>query len=269
MGFKELIESGQYKTSRITVAIPPGQSFGGPITGVTSELGSTYILLGISATKECRVRLYSTSESIALDSARAPLDFTIDPDVGLNLEAYLTSSQLQLTFDPPVIGTAFDGSNTWLSVSSSAGSANVQVVAYPIDDQTISRETLIVTSSVSTGIAVSGSVVSPKSFMILGATSDFLARLRLYSTTLDDVPTEEKIRVFGVQPPTGSKLIADLVFDSASFFYKINPVLEGYTWAGGQNYSTGTNVVHYILENLSGTSPAPVTASLEIISLED
>lgn len=267
MGFKELVESG-VPASRVTVPVPRS-SVGGIVQGATSTLGSTYVLLGASAGKACRVRLYSTSQSIALDNARAEGTFDINPDVGLNLEVVFTEDgPKSITFNPPVIGTSFDGTNTWYNISSSLGAPNLQFTAYPIDRGDIVREQLLITRSVSTGVAVSGSIFSPNSFLILSGSVNYVSRLRLYSTDLASVSTTEKNRSFGVTPPTGSKLIADLMFDSGGFAYKINPVLEAYTWNGTQ-YSTGTNTVYYILQNLSGTSPAPMTASLQIISLED
>jgi hypothetical protein len=265
---KKLLEDGEFIPTRVTVPIPP-TSTGGEVRGVTSEFGSTYALLGAIASKACRVRLYSTSQSIAIDAPRAINNLTIDPDVGLNLEVVFSGDGVQsLTFDPPVLATVFTGSSTWFNVSSSAGSPNVRILAYPIESQNLTREELIITRSVSSGTPVSGSVPSKKSFLILSGSANYLARLRLYSTDINVVPTAEKTRAFGTQPPAGSKLIADLMFDSATFSYKINPILEAYTW-DGTNYSLGTNEVHYILENRSATSPAPLTASLQIISLED
>jgi hypothetical protein len=266
MGFKELIGSGQFTTNRVTVPIPDNGS--GTTQNAVSGLGSTYVLLGISAANECRVRLYSTSQSVALDAPRAPLDFVIDPEVGLNLEAYMSGSSLSFTFDPPILATSFDGSNTWFNISSSVGSPpNVQILAHPLEFQNIVRAELPISRSVTTGTAVSGSVTTPKSFLILSGSATAVSRLRLYSTDLINVPSGERTRDFGVQPPSGSKLIADLMFDSASFSYKINPVLEAYTWDGVE-YTSGTGTVHYILENRAGGT-LPVTASLHILSLED
>jgi hypothetical protein len=269
-GFKDAIESGEYTPTRTTVSIPPGTSTGGQLTGVVTELGSTYILLGMSATEPCRVRLYSTSQSVGLDNTRPINNFDINPEVGLNLEVFFSDTGTKtLTFDIPVIATALTGSDTWFSVSSSVG-VNPQVVAtaYTLSNQNLTREPLIISRSVTTTTPVSGSVSSKKSFLILSASASHVSRLRLYSVDTALVPTQEKTRAFGTQPPTGSKLIADLMLDTANFSYKINPVLEAHTWVGS-DYSAGANVVYYILENRSGTSPASVTASLHIISLED
>jgi len=270
MGFKELVASGQFAPSRITVNIPSGESTGGEITGATVELGSTYVLLGMSAQRNCRVRLYSTSESVALDAPRAPFDFTIDPNVGLNLEVLLSGSERSITFDPPVIGTTFANRTTWFRVSSSIGNPNVQFTAYQIQPRGVSipEQYLTISASIGSGSMVSGSMnSSPKSFLIRAASSSVESRLRLYSSPIDVISSTEKARPFGTQPPSSSKLIADLMFDSASFVYKINPVLEGYTWSGTE-YKLGTGTVGYILENRTATTAA-VTASALILSLED
>jgi hypothetical protein len=101
--------------------------------------------------------------------------------------------------------------------------------------------------------------------------TDFASRLRLYSTDMSDVPLAEQIRSFGTQPNSGSKLIADMMFDSASFSYPLVPVLEAYTW-DDPNYIPGVNRTSYILENKSTVSTVysgSLNTSLTIYSLED
>lgn len=270
MGFKELVASGSYVPNRITVNVPPGSSTGGIVQGPTADFGSTYVLLGMFAQRNCRVRLYSTSESVALDSARAPFDFTIDPAVGLNLEVFLSGSERTITFDPPVIATTFADRTTWFNVSSSIGNPNVQFTAYQIQPRSTSLPelTIGISASIASGSSVSGSLDTvSKSFLIRAASGSEISRLRLYSTDVTLISSTEKERPFGTQPPSSSKLITDLMFDSASFLYKINPVLEGYTWAG-DDYKLGTNTIGYILQNRTAATAA-VTASVLILSLED
>lgn len=101
--------------------------------------------------------------------------------------------------------------------------------------------------------------------------TDFASRLRLYSTDMGDVPAAEISRSFGTQPNSGSKLIADMMFDSASFNYPLVPVLEAYTWED-QNYIPGVNRTGYILENLSDVTTVysgSLNSSLTIYTLED
>jgi len=101
--------------------------------------------------------------------------------------------------------------------------------------------------------------------------TDFASRLRLYSTDIEDVPLAEQIRPFGNVPNSGSKLIADMMFDSASYHYPLVPVLEGFTWED-PNYSPGVNRTSYILENLSAVATVysgSLNADLTIYNLED
>lgn len=101
--------------------------------------------------------------------------------------------------------------------------------------------------------------------------TDFASRLRIYSTDMSDVPLEEQTRSFGTQPNSGSKLIADMMFDSASFNYPLVPVLEAYTW-DEPNYIPGVNRTSYILENLSSVTTVysgSLNTSLTIYTLED
>lgn len=101
--------------------------------------------------------------------------------------------------------------------------------------------------------------------------TDYAARIRLYSTDIEDVPLAEKIRPFGNVPNSGSKLIADMMFDSASYQYPLVPVLEAYTW-DDPNYSPGVNRTSYILENLSNVTTVysgSLNADLTIYNLED
>jgi hypothetical protein len=101
--------------------------------------------------------------------------------------------------------------------------------------------------------------------------TDFASRLRIYSTDMTDVPLEEQTRSFGTQPNSGSKLIADMMFDSASFNYPLVPVLEAYTWEE-PNYIPGVNRTSYILENLSSVTTVysgSLNTSLTIYTLED
>jgi hypothetical protein len=88
---------------------------------------------------------------------------------------------------------------------------------------------------------------------------------------MSDVPLAEQTRSFGTQPNSGSKLIADMMFDSASFNYPLVPVLEAYTWED-PNYIPGVNRTSYILENLSDVTTVysgSLNSSLTIYTLED
>ena len=103
--------------------------------------------------------------------------------------------------------------------------------------------------------------------------TDFASRLRLYSTDISDVPASEISRSFSTETNSGSKLIADMMFDSASLEYPLVPILEAYAWEESSgSYIPGANKVGYVLENLSDVTTVysgSLNTSLKIYSLED
>lgn len=273
MGLIQQIEDGT-KFKRVNTTIT---KFGGDFT----ESGSTYrqafggafILLKVSANEPCRIRLYSDESSMTTDAPRAIGNFNISESVGLIADINLDTT-LSLTFDPPIIGNTFSDGNTYYNISGSQAETAVTFTTYPIGeigDSSTDRSTIVIRESniSNTGYGKSGSLTTPKSFLILSASaSTSQSRLRLYSTTVNNVPQTEIIRTFDTASVSGSKLIADFIFDSASFGYKLVPILEAYTWKDNQ-YTLGTGQVGYILQNISSTPTINTTASLYIYSTED
>ena len=239
------------------------------ISGSTTAFNYSYILLGITSQAPCRVRLYSDSSSMVLDANRVTSSFALNPAVGLILDTELDSSSLSLEFDPPIIGTTFSNGQTWYNINSTT-THSVTITSYPIEFTTASRSQIAVSGSglLTGSTGVQGNIYSPKSFILLsGSASQSESRLRLYSQDINSVPNAEKVRAFGAEPATGSALIVDIAFDSASLQYKLVPILEGYNL---NTYSVGQNSVGYILQNISTTAASTnVTASLHVYSIED
>lgn len=270
MGLLEQLAAGhQFRRTTTTITGAGGVSTGQVSTG----LGGSYILLTASSTKTCRVRLYPDSSSLVIDEPRSLTNFNVSASVGLTADIYLTGSAPSLTFNPPIIGTRYNGNVVWYTVSGSVGAFTVTLTTYPIaalDDDAIDRSSIDIqrASVPSTGNGVSGSVTTDKSFLILSASSTYQpARLRLYSTSHTEIPSGEVTRSFGTASSAGANLIADMMFDSASYGYRLTPVLEGYTYQG-TNYYTGTNTLGYILQNMSGAATT-ISASLYVYATED
>jgi len=262
MGIFELAQSGSNLTRKL-VSISSS-----PATGKTTGFGTSYILLGVQTQGPCRIRLYSDSASVDIDNSRPTSSFDINPSVGLVLDTELTGSVTRLIFNPPIIGTTFSGSETWHNISSSAAQT-ATFTAYPIEFAEFPSRTILTFSgsNIDTGsTGVEGNITSPKGFLILSGSADTGSRLRLYSRPIDQVPLVEKVRAFGENPITGSSIIADMAFDSASFSYKLSPSLEAYNL---ESYSNGNNLVGFILQNQSTTNGATITASLLIYPTEN
>jgi hypothetical protein len=266
MGLIEQIQSGSIFTKKTV-----GLSSTAPKTLGATYMGASYILLNISATEPCRVRLYGNSSSIAVDDVRPSSSFDYSASVVLNLDTGLTPGTQSIEFIPPIIAsTHLDLNQTWYNIENSTNT-NVSIQYYPIELNTSSRDFINVPAYPGISLAAYeksfGNITSPKSFLIIGSYSENQdIRLRLYSRPIDQVPNYEKDRAFITSSATGSSLICDLLFDSASYLYKVTPVLQAYNL---ESYETGNNRVGYILENLSGSPQSGVYASVQIYPLED
>lgn len=241
---------------RNTVTLPVG-------SGSTTMFGSGYILLDITSVGETRTRLYSDSASVQIDNLRTTASFNVSASVGLSLDTYIPTAS-KLIFDPPIVATTFSGSTTFYNVSGSG----VTLTYYPIESIYATRQELTVyATSLPVGTSVQGNLTSPKSFIILSASaSTSQSRLRLYSRDITTIPSTELTRVYGAAIADDASLIVDMIFDSASYAYKLSPVLQAYNLT---SYNNPENLVGYRIENISSTSTiSNVTASLYIYPIE-
>lgn len=242
-------------------------------SGSTQAVGGAFILLNASVfgNTPCRLRLYSDQTSRDIDADRPTGSFNLTQSVALIADIVFTNNNT-INFDPPIIGNTYDGGNVWYNLSGGSTALTASITSYQIaisNDSFEGRMGISVSASAipTTGYGVSGSIVTPKSFIILSGSATSESRLRLYSRPIGEVPLTEMTRSFDTQSQDGSLLIADLMFDSGSFQYPLVPVLEAYTWNAG-NYSVGNNQIGYILQNRSaGTTN--ITASLYVYSTED
>jgi len=236
-------------------------------------MGSSFILLSAKAggSLPCRLRLYSYLSIMDIDANRPTGSFNLTQSVALVADIVLTTTN-QFNFDPPIIGSTYAGNVYWTINTPTTTPTTITLTSYPIEENGGTgddRTSLIITgSSVAPGsYNTRGTITSPKSFIILTGSADVPSRLRLYSRPIDEVPAGEITRTFGTAISDGALLIADLMFDSASFQYPLVPILEAYNWQK-QNYAVGNNEVGYILENLT-VSPATITASLYLYKTEN
>lgn len=261
MGIFELAKSGSNLT-RQTVSVTNS-----PSTGELVALSHSYILLNVTVNNPCRIRLYSDSTSLTIDEPRPTLTFDVLPAVGLITDTVITSQSYTLNFDPPIIGATYDGS-TWYNISGSDVTATFTY--YPIEFSYESRETMTISTNLTLapGTTVEGNITSPKSFLILSASCTHPeVRLRLYSRDVSTISQSERSRQFGTIPSDQSSLIADMMFDSALYGYKLTPILQAYNLS---NLRVGENFVGYILQNVSpSTSLADITASIYVYPVED
>lgn len=270
MGLIERIQSGSlFKRGEVAVSSVPA-------TGNFTNPGATYILLGISSTEPCRVRLYGESASVAIDAGRPSSSFDYSASVALNLDAGLTPGSQSVTFTPPIFASTDNSGSiprTWYNIEST-NPATVTISYYPIELDTTTRQWLTIPNNtgvtLGTNVTSSGEVVSPKSFIILNtfftSSANLSARLRLYSRPIADIDNTEKNRAFITQPASDSHLIADLLYDVGDYLYPVSPILQAYNL---ENYLSGSNRVGYILENTAGSSQSNMKIAVNLCTVED
>lgn len=256
MGLLDQIQSGALFT-RNTVSFSNV-----PVSGSITGLGYSYILLGVTADKACRVRLYSDSSSVALDNSRPSASINYDERVGLVFDGTITSDELNLKFDPPIVGTTFSEGKTWYNLSGS-DTVNTTFTYYPIELLTGSRHGVNLTFSAGASL-VQGTFSAPKSFILLSASASTPNRLRLYATS-SGISVSEIVRATGSIPADNSKLIVEMLFDSGGFQYILSPSLESYNL---NEYPTGTNTYSYIFQTVSASAVVN-SASLFLYPVEN
>lgn len=264
MGLLEQIKSGStFTRGMVTLTNTPP-------TGGTSEFGASYILLGVSRTNtsnKCRVRLYGDSGSVAVDATRPTSSFDYSASVALNLDLEFSPNTSSVTFNPPIISTTYSASKTFYNIEN-VSSDTISIKYYPIELLTGSRIGFQ-TSSINLGAGgkLMGEVTTPKSFIILSSFCTHAnTRLRLYSRPISDITVTEQNRVYASPIADGSHLIVDMLFDSASYTYKMTPILQGYNL---ESYMVGNNRVGYIFENLSASPITNATVAVTVYSVED
>jgi len=275
MGLIELVKSGSIlERGAVTLTNSPTS------LGETTQFQATYILLGatrVGSTDLCRVRLYGDSGSVAIDAPRPSGSFDYSASVALNLEVSFSPGSQSVIFDPPIIATAYLDNKTYYNIES-VSTDTVSIDYYPIGFDTSQRGGLTtpqssipatdkISGSITTMIRGSETFMCPRSFVILQAASSHAnTRLRLYSRPIEQVNLTEQNRAYTSSFSDGSYLIVDMLFDSASFNYRMTPNLQGFNL---ETYPVGENRVGYIFENLSGSPITNAFASVTVYPVED
>lgn len=274
MGLKEQLAAGaSLKRSNVGINIAGSyQLYSGSF-----PLGKTFIITSARSSIPCRIRLYgdSGSRNNAEEITRPYISQSISGSISLIADINLTdTSTLQLY--PPLFGANLDtpvSASVYYSITSSSvqlsGTNTITINRFLLEDPNAStypgvttREHYLITGSVPIGTSISGSIETPKTYLLLQVIPNTSPiRLRLYTdATYRDNPAE-KSRTFGVEPSASSGIIADMYIDTTETS-SFTPVVLG------RNMETPpTSSTYYTLTNnglISG-----VTASLYLFSLED
>ncbi len=288
MGLEQYIRAGA-KLERGDVSLTTAENGSGSV-----NLGSAYVLMNISTTAPCRLRLYDTSQSLANSGERIrPFGSTnISASVAL-VGDFSMSAAGTYTVDPAVYGLAEDpaSSLTYYRVE------NTQSGQYPVINFTrylmevpavsiANRVTLPqITASLLPGQLVSGTLSSisvPRTYLLISASvSNPLARtrLRLYSTSEAFTDTVEVSRSFQTESLSNSKLIIDAILSGSEVTYFVPKITGANLQTMGTDLNAirtdrtaimGLNELYFIIQNVSSSGGTMSTsASLHVFTLED
>lgn len=282
MGLREIIREGSQKIKRekISFSIPTATN------RYTSslELGSAFILTAIQSTKNCRLRLYGDSGSrndinelarpFISQSISSSISLIVDIDINDTEPFYLTPAIFGVNLDNPA------KSNIYYTIqSSSAGQLSsgdsisiTRILIEDLDIPTIdNRQIMIISaSSLPSGSTVTGSIGSPKTYLLYKVKPTVVpTRLRLYTKQNYRDITTELSRSFGTSPTSASGLIADIYMEDLTETPMV-PIL-----LGRNDYDMNSFTIidplaetYYTLTHGDSMSTV-VSASLHVYSLED
>lgn len=288
MGLAEYLEAGAFLNRQINTFQTSTNGSG------SFSLGSAYVLLSMTTTFPCRLRLYDDQASLEnFGEMSRPFGITnISSSVAL-IGDFSMSVAGTYTIDPVLYGVVNNVSNklTYYRVENT-GSGQVPAITfntYLLEDPAISsqnRRTLpTIAHNLSGSQLVTGTITSttiPQTYLLVSASvsgSSTIARLRLYANSASLYDTTEINRPFVSESTAGAFLIVDAIMsgsETTNFIPKIiGANLKNITTnlnliRNDINKIMGENALYYILQNAS-TSPAtvPISASIHVFSLEE
>lgn len=283
MGIREYIQNNSELIKRDTTTFQLSTSDNRQSGSVT--LGSAVLLTELQSTGNCRVRLYgnAASRDDVNEKTRPFVSQSVSSSIALILDVDIVSQEkFQLT--PPVFGFNIDSpvSNTiYYTVESSSGTPlspgqSISFTKLLLEDLSIpavnNRSTLVVSaSSLSAGTYVTGSIQSPRTYLLYRVLpTQVPLRLRLYTTAVSRSNAAELTRPFLTEPSSGSGLIADIYMEDLANTPMV-PVVIGRNDNDVNDFgiTTPDKETYFTLDNVSGGTMAVVSASLQVYSLED
>lgn len=275
MGLKEQLNAGATALQRQKISFTVTGSI--PRYTGSVNLGRTFIVTNAQTTSPCRVRLYgnAASRNDPAELLRPYNSQSISGSTALIADINLDNIN-SFNFAPPLFGANLDnsvGTSIYYTVDTGSvpfsGSNAISFTRFVLEDSTVAglpgvntRKTLLITGSISTGQTLTGSIQSPKTYLLLEAIPSVSPiRLRLYAdATYRDNPVEIS-RPFTTEPTASSGVIADMYLDVTETS-SLTPVV-----VGRNAETTPASVTYFSLTNNSVASA--VSASLYIFSLED
>lgn len=265
------------------------------VTGSGSvDLGSAYVLLSISTTAPCRLRLYDMSQSLedTTERSRAFINTNVPDNIAL-IGDFSMSVAGTYTIDPVLYGMVnrTDNRLTYYRVNNTQSGAfpNITFNRYKLEDAPVStqnRKTLpLINGFINSSSIVTGSISStniPRTYILVSASvsgSSTRARLRLYTTSASLSNQTELSRSFSTESSNTSQLIVDMILSGSQTTYFVPKIIGANLQNMGTNLNVtrtsqenimGRNELYYILQNVSTQSiQQNISASVHVFALED
>lgn len=282
MGLKEQLNAGSAALKRDTVFLTVTGSRA-RYTG-SFDMGRTFVLLESQTSTPCRVRLYGNaySRNEVSELARPFISHSsIGQDIALIADINLDNTEL-FTFSPVLYGANLDNpvsSSIYYTIDTGSnfpfnGSNTLRFGRFIVEDPLIAplpgiitRQTFIVSGSMPSGSHITGSIPTPRTYLLLQVTPNTSpVRLRLYASQSYRDAITEISRSFDVEPSSSTGLIADIYLDVTTTS-SLSPIVLGRNSNDMLGTSIASPITYYTLTNASGTSN--VSASIHTFSLED
>jgi hypothetical protein len=264
------------------------------ITGSGSvDLGSAYVLLSMTTTVPCRLRLYDNSQSRDDTVERTRIFSNTNISASTALIGDFTMSAGTYTIDPVVYGVVQNPISklTYYRVDNTASGQFPQITfkRYLLENSSVSttsrKNIPVMTASLAANALVSGTLYDsqiPTTYLLVSASvsgSGTLARLRLYSTSQSFSDTVEVNRSFATESSATSKLIVDAIMSGSQTTYFIPKIVGVNLKNMGTDLNLirnsiekimGANELYYILQNANTTGgTVAISASVHLFSFED
>jgi hypothetical protein len=264
------------------------------ITGSGSvDLGSAYVLLSMTTTAPCRLRLYDNGQSRDDTAEKNRIFSNTNISASTALIGDFTMSAGTYTIDPVVYGVVQNASTklTYYRVDNTTSGQFPQITfnRYLLEDSSVStagrRTPPAMTASLAANALVSGTLYSsqiPSTYLLVSASvsgSAALTRLRLYTTSGSFSDTIEVNRSFATESSATSKLIIDAIMSGSETTYFVPKIIGANLKNMGTDLNLirnnadkimGANELYYILQNANTTGgTVAISASLHLFSLED
>ncbi len=294
MGLAEQIRAGANLT-RDTITISDAIGSG------SVSLGGTFVVLSVqndNTSSPVRFRLYDTSESMedVTEKSRVFGNTNVPPTITLIGDFSMSAGGIY-SIDPVVFGHSRTTTTPLSYYRVEPSGSQIKVNRYLVEDVSIPaiagtaydvsnrRHLPAITGSLSAGGMVSGTLTTseiPTTYLLISAsvvTSTHIARLRLYASASSIYNTEEKNRIFSVEPSSSVRLIADMII-SGSEDLNLSPKIVGanlqnlgaslLTIKGNDSLIMGEREIYYILQNAKNSGGTEnISASLYVYAMED